>query len=95
MMGISKGSSKALCFVIDTTGSMSDDIAAVKAVTSFIINSKVGTDEEPSVYILVPFNDPGGIFMPQTRLYDTCFLTVFLLLDGYDCSDNNQQVSPV
>ncbi|KAF1378470.1 hypothetical protein PFLUV_G00190880 [Perca fluviatilis] len=58
MMGIFKGSSKALCFVIDTTKSMSDDIEAVKTVTSSIINSEVGTENEPSVYILVPFNDP-------------------------------------
>ncbi|XP_023272394.1 von Willebrand factor A domain-containing protein 7-like [Seriola lalandi dorsalis] len=56
MMGIIKG--KPLCFVIDTTGSMADDIATVRLVTSSIINSKVGTDEEPSLYILVPFNDP-------------------------------------
>ncbi|KAK5858709.1 hypothetical protein PBY51_002830 [Eleginops maclovinus] len=58
LMGISKGSSKALCFVIDTTKSMSDDIDAVRNVTSSIINSKVGTEDEPSLYILVPFNDP-------------------------------------
>ncbi|XP_029986618.1 von Willebrand factor A domain-containing protein 7-like isoform X1 [Sphaeramia orbicularis] len=56
MMGISTG--KPLCFCIDTTGSMSDDIDAVKTVTSSIINSKAGTAEEPSIYILVPFNDP-------------------------------------
>ncbi|XP_070773357.1 von Willebrand factor A domain-containing protein 7-like [Enoplosus armatus] len=68
MMGISKGSSKALCFVIDTTGSMSDDIEAVRAVTSSIINSKVGTEDEPSVYILVPFNDPD--FGPLTKTTD-------------------------
>lgn len=61
MMGISKGSGKALCFVIDTTKSMSDDIEAVKAVTSSIIDSEAGTDDEPSFYILVPFNDPGGM----------------------------------
>ncbi|XP_068572631.1 von Willebrand factor A domain-containing protein 7-like [Cebidichthys violaceus] len=66
MMGISKG--KALCFVIDTTGSMSDDIAAVRTVTSSIINSKVGTEDEPSVYILVPFNDPE--FGPLTKTTD-------------------------
>lgn len=59
MMGISKNGSRALCFVIDTTGSMSDDIAAVRETTSFIIDSKRGTPDEPSVYILVPFNDPG------------------------------------
>ncbi|KAI3373209.1 hypothetical protein L3Q82_006518 [Scortum barcoo] len=68
MMGISRGSSKALCFVIDTTGSMSDDIEAVKTVTASIINSKVGTDKEPSVYILVPFNDPD--FGPLIRTTD-------------------------
>ncbi|XP_054482353.1 von Willebrand factor A domain-containing protein 7-like [Anoplopoma fimbria] len=66
MMGIFKGN--ALCFVIDTTGSMSDDIAAVREVTSSIINSKVGTEDEPSVYILVPFNDPG--FGPLTKTTD-------------------------
>lgn len=59
MMGISKG--KALVFVIDTTGSMSDDIAAVRIVTTSIIDSKVGTEDEPSSYILVPFNDPGSL----------------------------------
>ncbi|XP_059208298.1 von Willebrand factor A domain-containing protein 7-like [Centropristis striata] len=58
MVGISKGSSKALCFVVDTTKSMSDDIAAVREVTASIIDSEVGTDNEPAVYILVPFNDP-------------------------------------
>ncbi|KAI3352993.1 hypothetical protein L3Q82_019566 [Scortum barcoo] len=50
--------SSALCFVIDTTGSMGDDIAEVKRVSFEIIDSKKGTLQEPSVYILVPFNDP-------------------------------------
>ncbi|XP_077460424.1 von Willebrand factor A domain-containing protein 7-like [Stigmatopora argus] len=57
LMGLSQ--SAALCFVIDTTGSMSDDIAEAKRVSFSIIDSKRGTQEEPSVYILVPFNDPG------------------------------------
>lgn len=59
MMGISRKSSKALCFLIDTTESMRDDIAEVKSATNSIIDSEVGTENEPSVYILVPFNDPG------------------------------------
>lgn len=59
MMGISRNGSRVLCFVIDTTGSMSDDIAAVRETTSLIIDSKRGTPDEPSAYILVPFNDPG------------------------------------
>nr|XP_046266993.1 von Willebrand factor A domain-containing protein 7-like [Scatophagus argus] len=68
MMGIYKGSSKALCFMIDTTGSMSDEIATVRSVTSFIIDSKVGTEDEPPLYILVPFNDPD--FGPLMRTTD-------------------------
>ncbi|XP_035998882.1 von Willebrand factor A domain-containing protein 7-like [Fundulus heteroclitus] len=66
MMGLSKG--KPLCFCVDTTGSMGDDIEAVKTVTSSIIDSKLGTEDEPSVYILVPFNDPD--FGPLIRTTD-------------------------
>ncbi|XP_060941924.1 von Willebrand factor A domain-containing protein 7-like [Limanda limanda] len=66
LMGINKG--KALCFCIDTTGSMGDDIEAVREVTSSIINSRVGTEDEPSAYILVPFNDPD--FGPLMRTTD-------------------------
>ncbi|XP_072225695.1 uncharacterized protein, partial [Leuresthes tenuis] len=68
MMGINKGSSTALCFVVDTTGSMADEITAVKTVTSSIIDSKVGTEDEPSSYILVPFSDPD--FGPLIRTTD-------------------------
>ncbi|XP_074486744.1 von Willebrand factor A domain-containing protein 7 isoform X1 [Sebastes fasciatus] len=57
LMGLSQSS--VLCFVIDTTGSMSDDIAEAKRVSFQIIDSKRGTQQEPSAYILVPFNDPG------------------------------------
>ncbi|XP_019732033.1 von Willebrand factor A domain-containing protein 7-like [Hippocampus comes] len=57
LMGLSQSS--VLCFVIDTTGSMSDDIAEAKRVSFNIIDSKRGTLQEPSAYILVPFNDPG------------------------------------
>ncbi|KAM3867752.1 von Willebrand factor A domain-containing protein 7-like [Diretmus argenteus] len=56
LMGLSQSS--VLCFVIDTTGSMSDDIAEAKRVSFSIIDSKRGTQQEPSAYILVPFNDP-------------------------------------
>ncbi|KAM7009756.1 von Willebrand factor A domain-containing protein 7-like [Tautogolabrus adspersus] len=57
LMGLSQSS--ALCIVIDTTGSMSDDIAEVKRISFDIIDRRRGTQEEPSAYILVPFNDPG------------------------------------
>ncbi len=57
MMGIARSS--VVAFVIDTTGSMHDDIDVVKEVVLQIINGKKGTQDEPSEYILVPFNDPG------------------------------------
>jgi len=38
---------------------MADDISAVKDVTASLVDSKVGTRDEPSLYVLVPFNDPG------------------------------------
>ncbi|KAJ8276445.1 hypothetical protein COCON_G00081970 [Conger conger] len=37
---------------------MSDDIEAAKRVSFSIIDNKKGTQDEPSSYILVPFNDP-------------------------------------
>ncbi|XP_060782511.1 von Willebrand factor A domain-containing protein 7-like [Neoarius graeffei] len=66
LMGLSQTS--VLCFVIDTTGSMSDDIAEVRRVTSSIIDSQTGTATQPSEYILVPFNDPD--YGPLTRTTD-------------------------
>lgn len=86
MIGISKRSSKALCFVIDTTQSMSDDIEAVKTVTASIINSEVGTEDEPAVYILVPFNDPGRI----VRMLHVCQIKSLVRIKNM-----NKLLSPV
>ncbi|XP_067440261.1 von Willebrand factor A domain-containing protein 7-like isoform X2 [Thunnus thynnus] len=66
MMGIARSS--VVCFVIDTTGSMSDDIDAARDVVYEIIDSKKGTQDEPSEYILVTFNDPE--FGPMIRTTD-------------------------
>ncbi|KPP56464.1 hypothetical protein Z043_125912, partial [Scleropages formosus] len=54
LMGITRSS--VLCFVIDTTGGMSDVIKEAKRVASSIIDSTQGTANEPSDYILVAFN---------------------------------------
>ncbi|XP_078674681.1 von Willebrand factor A domain-containing protein 7-like [Branchiostoma floridae x Branchiostoma belcheri] len=51
-------SGSTLCFVIDTTASMDDDIAASKERALEIISSRVGSPTAPSNFILVPFNDP-------------------------------------
>uniref|UniRef100_A0AAV2JD29 von Willebrand factor A domain-containing protein 7-like n=1 Tax=Knipowitschia caucasica TaxID=637954 RepID=A0AAV2JD29_KNICA len=63
MMGV--GSGKAIIFVIDTTQSMVSDIVFIRLVTIMTIQQLEGTENEPSVYILVPFNDPG--FGPVTK----------------------------
>lgn len=47
-----------LIFTIDTTGSMSDEINAAKAIAKQIVNV---TRESEVDYILSPFNDPGKI----------------------------------
>ncbi|CAL8356850.1 unnamed protein product [Boreogadus saida] len=66
LMGIDR--SAVVCFVIDTTGSMANEIAEAKDVVYKIIDSKKGTQDEPSEYILVPFNDPD--FGPMTKTTD-------------------------
>ncbi|XP_075893051.1 von Willebrand factor A domain-containing protein 7-like [Nelusetta ayraudi] len=66
LVGIARSS--VVCFVIDTTGSMGDDIAEAREVINEIIDSKKGTQDEPSEYILVPFNDPE--FGPLYRTTD-------------------------
>ncbi|KAL1023648.1 hypothetical protein UPYG_G00044010 [Umbra pygmaea] len=65
-MGVERSS--VVAFVIDTTGSMSQDIIEAKRVVNEIIDSKKGTQDEPSEYILVPFNDPE--FGPLIRTTD-------------------------
>lgn len=49
---------KSLTFVIDTTGSMRNDIAGVKAQVSTILAAAAGNPEFTE-FVLVPFNDPG------------------------------------
>ncbi|KAM3623384.1 uncharacterized protein V6R79_010449 [Siganus canaliculatus] len=47
-----------LCFVIDTTATMGDDIEEARRVSFEIIDRRRGTSEEPGDYLLVLFNDP-------------------------------------
>lgn len=52
------GGGPTLAMAIDTTGSMGGIIALVKDQAIQIVDSRLDTEEEPSQYILVPFNDP-------------------------------------
>ncbi len=52
------GVGPTLAISIDTTGSMGSIIASVRAQAIAIVNSRLNTDQEPSKYVLAPFNDP-------------------------------------
>lgn len=52
------GGGPTLAIAIDTTGSMTSIIEQVKARAIAMIDARLGTLEEPSKYVLVPFNDP-------------------------------------
>ncbi|KAF0881959.1 VWA7 protein, partial [Crocuta crocuta] len=57
LLDISPASS--LSFVLDTTGSMGEEINAAKIQARHIVEQRRGSPMEPSHYILVPFHDPG------------------------------------
>nr|XP_033771112.1 von Willebrand factor A domain-containing protein 7 isoform X2 [Geotrypetes seraphini] len=61
------GSGSGLSFVIDTTGSMGEEITAAKLQTRSIIDQRRNTPEEPDFYILVPFHDPAFGPVYKTR----------------------------
>ncbi|XP_077102696.1 von Willebrand factor A domain-containing protein 7 [Siphateles boraxobius] len=84
LMGLNQTS--VLAFVFDTTGSMSNNIAEAKTVTFSIIDSRRGTSEEPSEYILVPFNDQGFGPLMKTENADK-FKELINLLSASDGSN--------
>ncbi|MBZ3873290.1 von Willebrand factor A domain-containing protein 7, partial [Sciurus carolinensis] len=49
----------SLSFVLDTTGSMGEEINAAKIQARHIVEQRQGGPMEPVHYILVPFHDPG------------------------------------
>ncbi|XP_029027336.1 von Willebrand factor A domain-containing protein 7 [Betta splendens] len=48
----------ALVFVIDTTGSMGNEIDAAKLRAESIVQSRANSAEQPGKFVLVPFHDP-------------------------------------
>ncbi|KAM5262659.1 von Willebrand factor A domain-containing protein 7 [Ctenodactylus gundi] len=49
----------SLSFVLDTTGSMGEEINAAKIQARRIVEQRRGGPMEPVFYVLVPFHDPG------------------------------------
>jgi len=59
-LGLATNGSTTLCFVIDTTASMLEEIEAVRQITINITQqATMGAQQRPSDYLLSPFNDPG------------------------------------
>lgn len=50
----------SLSFVLDTTGSMGEEIQAAKSQARHIAEQRRGGPAEPAHYVLVPFHDPGA-----------------------------------
>ncbi|XP_077993878.1 von Willebrand factor A domain-containing protein 7-like [Glandiceps talaboti] len=82
-------SSKSLTFAIDTTGSMRDDIDAVKEEVNRIIDERVGTVNEPANYVLVPFNDPdyGPVYITTNSTLYREWIDSLTATGGGDCPE--------
>ncbi|XP_028656080.2 von Willebrand factor A domain-containing protein 7 isoform X2 [Erpetoichthys calabaricus] len=65
-----------LCFVIDTTGSMFEEIDAARQRAISVIQERKGLYPETFLYVLVPFHDPG--FGPVYKTTDPEQFIMFL-----------------
>ncbi|KAH8794253.1 hypothetical protein F5882DRAFT_288952, partial [Hyaloscypha sp. PMI_1271] len=83
------GVGATMAFAIDTTGSMSGIIAAVREQAIAIANTRLGTKDEPIDYVIAPFNDPftGPVF--KTTDFDTFKIDIGTLFasGGGDCPE--------
>ncbi|XP_071103949.1 von Willebrand factor A domain-containing protein 7-like [Haliotis cracherodii] len=80
----------SMVFVIDTTGSMGDDLAAVIKKTQEIIKETLGTIKQPYNYIVVTFNDPGNktdIFKSKNGTAVITYLSSLRVNGGGDCPE--------
>ncbi|XP_046570368.1 von Willebrand factor A domain-containing protein 7-like [Haliotis rubra] len=80
----------SMVFVIDTTGSMGDDLAAVIKKTQEIIKETLGTINQPYNYIVVTFNDPGNktdIFKSKNGTAVMNYLSSLSVHGGGDCPE--------
>ncbi|WP_027157742.1 dockerin type I domain-containing protein [Methylobacter luteus] len=83
------GIGPSLAFAVDTTGSMGSVINGVRTDIQNILNSRFGTPDEPTRYILSPFNDPSTGPLTSTNDSDR-FLDALNNLypwDGGDCPE--------
>lgn len=83
------GIGPSLGFAIDTTGSMGSVIAGVRASAVGIVNARLGTEQEPSKYVLSPFSDPSvgpTTVTPNPDLFKSQINSLFAS-GGGDCPE--------
>jgi hypothetical protein len=83
------GVGPTLAFAMDDTGSMGDIIGQVQTQAAEIVEARVGTDDEPSNYVLVPINDPFVGPVEQADNPDDFIADIFSLFasGGGDCPE--------
>jgi hypothetical protein len=84
------GVGPSLAFAIDTTNSMGSIIAGVRNTAITIVNGRLGTPDEPSKYILSPFDDPGVGPLTVTDdadLFKTRISALVVSPPGIDCPE--------
>jgi len=70
-LGLAQNGSTTLCFVVDTTGSMAEEIEAVRQITINITEqATTGLQQRPSDYLLSPFNDPGIAYLTSGDFFN-------------------------
>jgi hypothetical protein len=75
-----------LAFVIDTTGSMGDVIRSVQTTAVSIVNGIKGSENEPTSYVLMGYNDPVGRNLIATTEADQ-FIAVLNSLSAFGGGD--------
>ncbi|KAK1752802.1 hypothetical protein QBC47DRAFT_363530 [Echria macrotheca] len=81
--------SPRLALAVDTTGSMGGYVGAMLPELKRILNTKLGTPDEPSSFLLSPFNDPrtGPITNTSSYLDFGAALDVLSFGGGGDCPE--------
>ncbi|KAF7236093.1 von Willebrand factor A domain-containing protein 7 [Varanus komodoensis] len=79
----------SLTFVIDTTGSMSEEIQQVKTTCIKMLQNYFGSPDAPFNYIVVPFNDPavGPVFQTDKVDEMEAFISSLRVSGGGDCPE--------
>lgn len=88
-MKVLLGGGPTLAMAIDTSGSMEGVIAQVQEQAIDIVDSRLNTEEEPSQYVLAPFNDPdvGPVTVTDDPDEFRAAISVLSANEGGDCPE--------